>query len=245
MTLIELLIAVLISGIVMSAVYAVYRSQQRSYNRETAAAAMQQNARVALFNLERELRMAGCDPTGKANAGFVAADAATVRFTLDFTGGESDGKDNDNDGTIDELDTSDGIDNDNDGQIDEANESGESMFADGTASGDREDVVYVLSDKGSDGDLDLTRNGDLVAENIDALNFVYFDQNSAVLTAPVDTTRIRAVQITLVARTDTIDPDIKNTTTYRNRQNDIIYTANDSYRRILLSTIIKTRNMGI
>jgi len=225
MTLVELLIAALISGIVMSAVYAVYRSQQRSYNRETTVAAMQQNARVALYNLERELRMAGCDPTGKAGAGFMVADSATVQFTMDFEGGITDLKDNDDDGTIDESD--------------------EEFFADGTASGDREDVVYVLSDKGSDGDLDLTRNGDLVAENIDALNFVYFDQNSAVLTAPVDTTRIRAVQITLVARTDTIDPDLNNTTVYRNRQNDIIYTANDSFRRILLSTIIKTRNMGI
>ncbi|MBN1907686.1 MAG: prepilin-type N-terminal cleavage/methylation domain-containing protein, partial [Deltaproteobacteria bacterium] len=60
-TLVELLIAMAIAGVVMAGVYSAYSSQQRSYLAQEQVAAVQQNLRVAMYFMEREIRMAGCD----------------------------------------------------------------------------------------------------------------------------------------------------------------------------------------
>ena len=95
-TLIELLVAMVLSSIVLSAIISTYRSQQKAYAVENQVAALQQNIRVGLFYIERDFRMAGCDPRGSSGAGIQAADTGMIQFTWDVTGGESDGKDNDN-----------------------------------------------------------------------------------------------------------------------------------------------------
>lgn len=93
-----------------------------------------------------------------------------------------------------------------------------------------------------------------IAENIVALEFQYLDGDGAVLPAPVttDIPKIRAVNVSMLARAD--QPD-------RNFTNSIVYTpasgtpfdlnagpddaANDNFRRRLLITTINFRNMGI
>lgn len=171
--------------------------------------------------------MAGCDPTGHAGAGIVAAGDSSIQFTMDITGGETDGKDNDGDGTTDE--------------------SGEDVFADGDILDTNEDVTYALTDNDGDGDLDLERNNNLIAENIDALNFVYLDANSTVLDMAVDSiSNIRSIQVTVVARTGQGDVDYTDNTSYTNRQgNEILAPQNDKYRRTVLTTTIKCRNLGL
>ena len=90
-TLLELVIAMLISGIVLGAVYRTYRFQQKSYVVQDQVSVMQQNLRAAMYHMATDLRMAGYDPHGSAGAGFVPPlSAATLRFTLDL----------DEDGTI-------------------------------------------------------------------------------------------------------------------------------------------------
>jgi len=233
-TLVELLISLTLSSLVMTAVYSTYQSQQKTYVVQNQMAAMQQNARAAMFYMERELRMAGCDPTGNAGAGVGTAAADTIQFTMDITGGESDGKDNDSDGTVDEA--------------------AEDVYPDGVPTGTNENIIYALADGDDDFDDDLMRtdNGGgggprMIAENIDVLDFVYLDKDSAVLAAPVaDLSDIRAVQITVVARTSQIDNDYTNSLAYKNKQGTTILAAqNDSFRRILLTTHIKCRNLGI
>ena len=229
-TLVELLISMTLVSLVMTAVYSTYQSQQKTYVVQNQMAAMQQNVRAAMFYMERELRMAGCDPTGNAGARVENPAGNTIQFTMDITGGESDGKDNDSDGTIDEA--------------------AEDIYPDGLLNGTNENITYALADGDGDLDIDLMRtdNGGprMIAENIDALDFVYLDKDSAVLTAPIDLSDIRAVQITVVARTSQIDNDYTNSLEYKNKQGTTILTAqNDSYRRILLSTHIKCRNLGI
>jgi type IV pilus assembly protein PilW len=91
-TLIEILIALVLSAVVMTAIYQTYQSQQRSYIMQEEAAKMQQNLRAALFAMTKDLRMAGYDPDGDAGAGIVAvvadtvapATTASVRFTRDL-----------------------------------------------------------------------------------------------------------------------------------------------------------------
>jgi prepilin-type N-terminal cleavage/methylation domain-containing protein len=58
-TLIELLIALVISGILIAALYRGFISQQKTYTVQEQVADMQQNVRVAINKMMREMRMAG------------------------------------------------------------------------------------------------------------------------------------------------------------------------------------------
>lgn len=83
-TLIELLITLAISTIVMAAVWQSFQSQQESYVAQEQVSAMQQNLRAGLEMMVREIRMVGLDMSGDADAGFVAATSADLRFTMDL-----------------------------------------------------------------------------------------------------------------------------------------------------------------
>jgi len=89
-TLVELMVALLISAVVMTGIFMLYRSQQRSYVMQDEVAAMQQNLRSALYFMGREIRMAGCDPTGMAGAGFTVWAAGQLGFTMDTRGKDED-----------------------------------------------------------------------------------------------------------------------------------------------------------
>jgi type IV pilus assembly protein PilW len=224
-TLIELLVALAISGVVMAGIYSAYYSQQKSYIAQEQVAAMQQNLRAAMYIMQREIRMAGCDPTGSAGAGIQTANTNSIAFTSDFTGGESDGKDNDNNGSVDEAN--------------------EKRFSDGFCDDTNENVTYSLYT--TDGIQKLGRDtgggNQPVAENIDALDFVYLDSNGAATATISD---IRSVQITMVARTGRGDPGYTNNTSYQNQQGTTVYIAlNDNFRRKLLTAEVKCRNLGL
>ena len=247
-TLTEMLVAMAITGIVMGAAYSVYYSQQKSQRRQEQFSDMEKNLRVALYFMEREIRTAGCDPTGTAGAGIKTAKADAIEVTMDLKGGDTDGKDNDGDGSIDEAD--------------------EAGFGDGDTDDPNEDVTYSLYT--SDGVQKLgrkspaTANNQPVAENIDVLNFVYLDKAGSFLTVPADDAdpqeteqfirQIKAVQITVVARSSKPDPSYINTTVYKNQQGDFILKdqegvliagpPNDHYHRKSLSTLVSCRNLG-
>ncbi|MBW1851152.1 MAG: prepilin-type N-terminal cleavage/methylation domain-containing protein [Deltaproteobacteria bacterium] len=172
-SLVELMIAMAISGIVMTAIYTAYSSQQKSYIAQDQITVMQQGLRGGIYYLQREIRMAGHDPTQGAGATIVTANANSIRFTMDI----GDGIDNDGDGSTDESDEilfADGVDNDGDGNIDEPDE----ILVDGGTGNANEDIAYSLYDSGGDGIMDLGRAtgggaNSMVAENIQALGFAY------------------------------------------------------------------------
>jgi len=60
-TLIELLIALVISGIIIAAVYRMFVAQTRSYTVQDQVAEVQQNVRNAMELLVKDIRMAGFD----------------------------------------------------------------------------------------------------------------------------------------------------------------------------------------
>lgn len=247
-TLIEIVIALAIASILMAAVYAVYEAQVRGQVAQQVQLAMEQGCRAALMTMTREIRSAGEDPTHLAGAGVLIADQAQFRFTRDITGGESDGIDNDNDGTIDNA--------------------SEASYYDGDTNDPNEDIRYALTnDANGDGIADgtpcnlgretCTPTGgcgglQTLAANIDALNFVYLDNTGSVIPTPVPAARlpdIREVQVTIVARSGEKVPGFlhpyKNTTVYRNQQGDVILPAqNDSFRRIRMTTSITCRNLA-
>jgi len=87
-TLAELLVAMVVGLLVMTAAYATYMTQTRAYKTNEAVTALQQNLRSAMYHLERELRMAGYNPTVSqtVNFGFTNIGANTVTFTTDSNG---------------------------------------------------------------------------------------------------------------------------------------------------------------
>jgi len=212
-TLTELLIAMVISGIVAAGIYSTFYSQQKSYLTQEQIAAMQQNLRGAMHILGRDIRMAGYNPTSFATAGIQTAQANSIRFTMDIT-----------------------------------NDAGTGI-PDGDTGDPNEDITYALVDLDGDGDTDLGRNdvngGGIhqIAENIDALDFVYLDEDGNITTTPSE---IRAVQASVLARTDRWDQGYQNTNVYQNQQGTSVFTpGGDSFRRRLLTEEFKCRNLGL
>lgn len=246
-TLIEILVALAISGVVMTAIYSSYRNQVSSHTTQQRIVDMQQNIRGGLTLMEREIRMAGYDPTENAGARITLADRAELTMQMDITGGETDGIDNDNDTLID------GADLDASGQLDERS------YGDGDTNDPNEIVRYVLNnDANKDGIADATPchlgrdtggGRQPAAYNIDALNFVYLDASGTVLATPVSNpNQIRTIQVTMVAREGTRVPVLSykttNTRTYQNQQGQVVLPAqNDNFRRLILTSNIYCRNM--
>lgn len=117
-TLIELLVVILMMGVVMAGIYAVYTSQQKSFVVQEDVAEMQQNLRAAMFFLVRDIRLAGCDPTGKADAGIKTANANTISMTMDIRGKNPDDPPDGDTGDPEESVTYALIDTDGDGTLD-------------------------------------------------------------------------------------------------------------------------------
>jgi type IV pilus assembly protein PilW len=96
-----------------------------------------------------------------------------------------------------------------------------------------------------------------LAENIDAINFVYLDgaNPTNVLATPVPASNlsdIRSIQITVVARSGQNLPGLFYQATddriYRNQQGTIILdmsAAPDTFRRQLLTAEVRCRNLGL
>lgn len=269
-TIIELMISIAIFGIVLTGVSSVYQAQIRSHYTQQQIMDMQQNIRAALYLMEREIKMAGLNPSGAANIGITLADAHTLSFNMDFTGGLNDGKDNDGDGITDEGangkdDNDDNPDDSPEGPLDWVDEPDEAEWYDGDVNDPNEQVVYILSNDGdangrNDGlpteaddgvTCNLWRNGELLALNIDALNFVYLDQNGVPIAMPVaDLSAIRSVQVSIVARSGD-KPSMftfgyVDAQSYQNQQGDqILPPQNDLFRRMSMTMEAKCRNMGL
>jgi prepilin-type N-terminal cleavage/methylation domain-containing protein len=83
-TLTELLVAMVLAGLVTTAVYSTYNAQQQAYVKQSDACIVQQNLRAAMFHLERAIRMAGFNPKGKPMiVGFTDGTNNTVNSSTD------------------------------------------------------------------------------------------------------------------------------------------------------------------
>ena len=85
-SLVELLVALVISLIVMGGIYLTSISQERNLHIEDRVAELQANLRAGLYVLERDLRLAGYDPLCIAppcyDVGFTNATATSLTFTM-------------------------------------------------------------------------------------------------------------------------------------------------------------------
>ncbi len=83
-TLVELMVTLVIAFVITGAAYASYLVQQKNYTIQEQVAEMQQNVRVGLEIMTREMRMAGYDPTFSGEYGIVSATATRFDFTADL-----------------------------------------------------------------------------------------------------------------------------------------------------------------
>jgi type IV pilus assembly protein PilW len=215
-SLIEVLIAMACSSIVVAALYQMFHSQQKSYLQQDDIAEMQQNLRAGLYLMTKDIRTAGFDPTGLANAGFVTDfEAPNEIFDPDVNY------------AVDTNVIAFTIDDDGDGNI-QAN--------------DNEQIAYRLNNNNLERYSASRASWEPIANNVDALNFVYLDSDGNVT---VITDNIHSVEVTMLVRSN--DKDIKyiNKKTYKNKQDEEIcpLCTNDNYRRRLLLTTIRVRNL--
>ena len=217
-TMVELLVAIIVALLALEAIYSTFLNQHRSYRIQEETAEMQQNLRAAMLYMKREIRMAGCDPMGTANARIIEAVQTRIRFTEDVRGNSAG--------------------SDPDGDADDPNE----------------DISYSL--KGTNLVKNTGGGNHVVAQNIDAIDFVYLDGSSPphVLNDPLlggdvppgRIYQIRSVEITIVARTTSpLLPSTNRRAYFNQRGTKILPPQNDNVARRRLSTWIKCRNLGI
>ena len=88
-TLIEIMVAMAISGVLLATIYKVYQSQLQTYTTQQQVVQMQQSMRAALYLMERDIRLAGYAPLGGLATPIVTiANNDEIKFSMDITGGQ-------------------------------------------------------------------------------------------------------------------------------------------------------------
>ncbi|NDY71796.1 prepilin-type cleavage/methylation domain-containing protein [Desulfobacter hydrogenophilus] len=220
-TLIELMMTLVIGAMITGAAYATYLSQQKAYYTQDQVAEMQQNLRAAFSIIAIDLRMAGYDPTASGNFSVTPTNAGRIQFETDTDG----------DGVLDSDETfviglEPSVDADGNG-IPEADSDGDGV----------PDPVNIVIKAGGGGYQDI-------AEQIQAVEFLYIDSNEAVTATPSD---VRSVQITILAASPKKDTSFTNTTQYKppSPSGQTWGPYNDNYRRRLRTLRIRCRNLGL
>lgn len=193
-TLIELMIAMAAGLVLLAAVYSVFLVQNKELRKQEQITEMQQNARMAMEMMSRDLMMAGygpksltspltrctgATPTTKPSSspysclGIVVANAGFISFSADLNGNGN------------------------------LTEEGENLMYDRYQSG-ADSANYALG---------RTSNGTKqpVVDHVSALAFTYLDAGG---TATTDLSLIRKIQVSITTRTANVDPNTGNYRTF-------------------------------
>lgn len=225
-SLVEMMIAVALSGIVIATIYGAYNLQKKTSVAQDQVVMMQQNLRIAMSYIAHDLRHAGarvdrnthdasCNvggTGGMAYPGFHTATATTIGFSMDLDG---------------------------DGLCDGTPGTGKP----------RENVIYNLYNSGGVQTLGVknpsTNTG--VAASIEAIEFYYTLEDGTQTLAPAasEFDDIRSVQVSILARAEQVDPRFVNDGTYTTASGASWGPYNDNIRRRLLISTVYCRNMGM
>ena len=239
-TLVELMIAVVLTGIAVIGIYKGYVSFSKSADIQEQVIEMQQNLRIGMWMLEKDLRRAGMNEEEDETAGFTMAAANTIMFTMDVGGS--------NPTTI--LEFTDLTSNDE---------------GDGDVADRGEHISYSRRGPDANGAFGLYRNdenlnpsgtGNQIIVNLEALDFIYLDESGSVIDPlPLTATLmadIRSVQVSMVVRTTNEDYSYNDNQPYENIKPpadggpDVIFQGGGSnFRRRVLSKQVKIRNAGL
>ena len=215
-TLVEVLIALAISGLFLTAVYASFKSQQDSYLAQDQVAEVQQNIRAGVGMMIQELRMAGFDPYRSKTVGIETAEQKKIVFTL-----------------LDDLDLDGKIDEDEikkisyelydaytDGVMDMGRQVGDSASTKRAVAENIQELEFLYLD--SDGDI------------------VSWDD---IETDPNKKDEIRSVRISVLARVGQPDQKFVNSETYTSASGAVWGPYNDHLRRRFQIVTVQLRNL--
>lgn len=217
-TLVELLMAMVISTFITAALYSAYKVQQKHSGIQEQVTDMQQSLRMGMNMVVRELRLAGYDPTAKSKAGFEEIESNAIIFTADFN---EDGNTN-----VDCDDTGENL-----GYSIDASEgfpvlerfSGNSLPSINTAD-------------------NTISSSQPLAEYIEQLEFHYLDEAGSPTTTLKD---ITSIQVSMLARARYPDRTFTNSREYVPASGVAWAVTNDNYRRRLMITTVRIRNAGL
>lgn len=189
-SLVELMIAMAVGLVILGATYSLFTIQNKQLGNQDVITEMQQNARMAMEMISRELRMAGYNPTGTpltrctgtttattTCVGIRNAAADAISFTADLNGNG-------------DLTVGAGIDNPN------------------------ENIVYDRYLSSGVYALGRTSNGSKspLINHLDLMSFSYFNASGV---ATTDLASIREVQITIRTIASKMDPSYPTNGGYR------------------------------
>jgi type IV pilus assembly protein PilW len=218
-TLVEVLVVVALTGVVAAAVYKALAAQQKVYSVQDQAVDMQETVRAAMDIMAKDIRMAGCDPRGAGNAGFLTAAVHTMRVGMDIPA-----------------------------DFDESTRLPIEQRCDGNITSAGEDITYSFTPSGGVGSIiraDAVTGHDSIADNIEALEFRYILADRSFCASPCTTLdQIRKVEITMLVRNSTIDTNFTNKLSYQFPSNNTYGPFNNGYRRRMQTTWVMARNMG-
>jgi len=244
-TFIEITVALAVIGFIIAGLYVSYRANIRSYTAEEAIAEMQNNARYAMTQLVRELRMAGYDPSESGAFGFTTltydGNNSIIEFTADFEeNGNATDADNYRHYEIKDLEPS-GIPDlakIQGGSTSNVAEGIEKMFLafafdnDGDGLADRNGANETIWGYSDDSDTDLEKS-------------ISYDANgTAVIQSigPIPCDKILAARIWLLATTKIAIPEFDNSRVFNVGPQTISIT--DDHPRYLQETVVKLRNIN-
>jgi type IV pilus assembly protein PilW len=249
-TLIELMVGMAVTSILLAGIYTTYNIQTRSYKTQTMMVSVQQNLRGALIVMEEEIRMAGYD-SGVPNTGLfgltnITIDGngnGTITFTGDFGIGNADNGILENNETfsysIYDSGTTQAVGNLDLGRA--LGGGGRQLLAEGI-----EAMGFAFAyDNDADQQLDTDGGGNVLwGIDTDADNVLDTNVAGGGLPTLVNMNRIRAVRVWLLARTRGIIRQHYDTDTYV-VGNRTLGPFNDGFQRILLTSTVKLRNIGL
>lgn len=219
-TLIELMIAMVISLIVIGSIYGFFVSEQKMYSLQEQMIEMQQNIRNSMDIITKKLQIAGYDPNGTGIFGITDS-----QLLVSNTAGLSLATDTELYFTTDNLDGDGAIDN-----------TGDERF------GFRinNNTLEIASISTLDGSISSWR---MAAQNIESMTITYTYANGSSSAGTTNLPNngvsgrnfkdIRVVTISLTARAGKTDPGYTHP------------TIGDNYRRITLKSEVMPRNLGI
>jgi len=199
LTLIEILIVLVLASILLGALYRTLIGQQKAYTLQEQVVNTQQNVRAAIEQIVREIRMAGYRKDILASLGNING---FIYIITPVNNANHIGKSDDQITTI---------------------IAGKAITY--KLQWDDQDPtlpVLVRDDHNGSG-------GQLIAKNIENLQFIYTLSDGTVTSSPANPETIRMVQVTITARTKMRDPDLRG----------------DGYRRRQLTSLVEIRNLGL
>ncbi len=222
-TLVELMITMLLASLITAAIYSAYRTTRRVHTNQLVVTEMQQNIRAAMDFIVEDLRMAGFDPSGEADAGFCTATAGQVQFTQDL----------DESRTVPACGAG--------GQPNENITLGFSPADDAAADGVADDGAAPFGRNVNGGGFQP------IAENISAVEFNYIldDATSTRTPSATELDRIEKVRVSMLARAVRADTEFTDNRLYTTASGQPWGPFPDNFRRRLLITTVHCRNMGL